>query len=154
MPTETTAKGYHFKLEALRKFRCHEEERFQKALSDALRQVGLVQLEIDEKNSLREKTELEFQQCQGTLTTGPQAAMYRLFLTQLSIQQAVLENELHAQKQQLETTRLELLEAMKKRKAIDKIKEKEINIYIDEINRKEEKFIDEIAINRFILNRQ
>ena len=154
MPTKTTAKGYRFKLEALRRFRCHEEERFQKALSDALRQVGLVQLEIDENNSLREKTELEFQQCQSIPTTGPQAAMYRLFLRQLSSQKAMLENKLHAQQQRLETTRVELLEAMKKRKAIDKIKEKEINTYIDEINRKEEKFIDEIAINRFILNRQ
>jgi flagellar FliJ protein len=45
-----------------------------------------------------------------------------------------------------------LLEAMQNRKAIDKLKEKDFQAYREELGQTEQKFLNEIAINRFTRN--
>ncbi len=144
---------YTFKLEALRKFREFEEERIQKEFSEAQRKRDEAAQRLADQVALRKKTEQEFGAKQDG-NAASQAAMYRNFLQRLSEEIDLLRQKLMVAEKACEKRRRELLEAMKNRKALDRLKEKGAQNYREDQNRDEGKFIDEIAINRFMLKRR
>jgi flagellar FliJ protein len=143
--------GYAFKLEALRRFRYHQEEVHQRAFADAQRMVEQAQKQLNDQFLLKKQTELEFQKLQNDLITGPRAGIYRSYLNQLAEHIRQCQEKLADCQKDLEQARKVLLDAMKKRKAIDKLKENEFHAYLEQLNREEVKFIDEMAINRHTL---
>lgn len=145
--------AYTFKLEALRKFREFEEERVQKEFSDAQRMRDEAAQKVAQRIALQERTEREFALKQNG-SAASQAAMYRDYLQRLSEEIDILKQKLVVAEKNCEKKRQTLLEAMKNRKALDRLKEKGEQDYKEEQNRDEGKFIDEIAINRFMLKRR
>ena len=143
--------GYAFKLEALRRFRYYQEEVQQRAFADAQRMVEQAQTQLNDQFLLKKQTELEFQELQNDLITGPRAGIYRSYLNRLAEHIRQYQEKLADCQKDLEQAREALLDAMKKRKAIDKLKENEFHAFLEQLNREEIKFIDEMAINRHTL---
>lgn len=142
--------AHEFKLEALRKFRQHQEDEKRKKLAQAQRNLEEALDKLSTLLARRERTEEDLQQCQLQSTTGQQITVYLKFLQKLAgdieQQQATVAGFRHG----CELAREEVLEAMKQRKILDKLKEKEWKRYLDNLNHEEEKFIGEMAINRYI----
>ena len=146
--------NYVFKLEALRRFRYHQEEMRHKAFADSQRMVEQARTQLNNQLDLKNNTELEFQALQSEPLTGPQAGIYRSYLDRLGEQIRRSREKVADCEKDLEEARQALLDAMKKRKAIDKLKENEFHAFLEQINREEIKFLDEMAINRYTLNQR
>lgn len=142
---------YQFKLEALRRYRQFQEDKLQKELSDALRFRDHLAQALDDQLAMRGQAESDLERLQDESTTGPQMAVYESYLKRIGkqIEQQRLKVE-QADKLCLER-RTVLLAAVQKRKALDKLKEQDYEAYLADLNQKEQKFINEMAINRFSL---
>ena len=144
--------SYTFKLEALRQFREFEEERVQREFSLAQRILEAAASKLAEQIAVRDKTETEFAAHQES-GTASQCAMYRGFLQRLAEEIELLNQRLRVAERDCEKKRQALLAAVKNRKTLDRLKEKDEQAYRHKQDQEEGKFIDEMAINRFQLNR-
>lgn len=141
--------SFKFKLEALRRYRNFQEDILQKELAQAQRdrdqEIDRLQALLDKRN--RAEKDLKCQQEKST--NGPHMALYDAYIQRLTAEIA----EQRARVKQAETACQEkmqaLLEAMQNRKAIEKLKEKDFQAYQEELSQTEQKFLNEIAINRF-----
>jgi flagellar FliJ protein len=144
--------SFEFKFEALRQYRNYQEDLMQKKLAQARR---LKEQAADLLESLLEKrcrAEQHIKREQENSTSGPHMAMYDHYQLRIS-------KEIAAQRQRLKDAEAlckqkmgELIVAMQNRKTLDKLKEKDLRAYMDTLNQKEQKFINEIAINQFARN--
>lgn len=142
--------GFEFKLEALRRYRRFKEEMLQKELAQMQRhrdrEIALLAEMID-KRTMAEQDMIGQQEKR---THGPRMALYEMYLNRLTEdikkrRQSVREAEV------LCSEKLSaLLKAVQERKSIEKLKEKGLKAYIENLNRNEQKFLNEIAINRFV----
>ncbi|KJS30364.1 MAG: hypothetical protein VR64_16875 [Desulfatitalea sp. BRH_c12] len=137
--------GYHFKLEALRQFRQFTEERLQKELALAQRVLEQSEAILNDSIAKREKTEAAFRQT----PQAPLAGMYRHFLERVAEDITLQSSKVQAARTACEEKRDELLTAMKKRKTLDRLKEKGQQAFTADLNGAEEKFVNEIALNRY-----
>ena len=142
---------YQYKLEALRRYRQFQEDKLQRELAEALRfRDQLVQM-LDDQLVMRDRAESDLESLQAESTTGPRMSVYENYLKRIGkqIEQQRLKVK-QAEKLCLER-RTVLLAAVQKRKALDKLKERDYKAYLADLNKKEQKFINEMAINRFAL---
>jgi flagellar FliJ protein len=142
---------YHFKLEALRQYRQFQEDKLQRELAEALRFRDHMARMLDDQLAMRARAESDLEKQQTESTTGPRMAVYESYLRRIAKQI----EEQRVKLEQADTLCLErrtvLLAAVQKRKALDKLKEKDHKAYLADLNQKEQKFINEMAINRFAL---
>jgi len=141
--------SFKFRLEALRQYRTFQEDALQKELAQAQRERDQ---EIDRFQSLidkRSRAEESLKQEQEKSTNGPHMALYDTYLNRLTGE--IAEQRLRvSQAEALCNQKIqELLLAMQNRKTIDKLKEKDLQSYLENLNQDEQKFLNEIAINRF-----
>ena len=138
-------KPFVFKLEALRKIRLRREEEQQQQLAiaagkykTALEDLKAYQQRFDQLLSASEK-----QKSSGT--TISMLIAYETYLQELRSNIAVqlqLVNELNKKRQE---ALLALEEAMKERKAVDKLKARRLEAYQELLLQDEQKLLDEIA---------
>ena len=140
---------YRFKLEALRQYRSFQEETRQKEMAEAQRLRDREAAILDGLNSMRDKTEQDLKAQQKGRTTGPSLAIYHNYLNKLASDIRTQKIKLVDAEKKLDEKRDALLLAMQKRKTLDKLKEKSQKAYFENLNSEEEKFINEMAINRF-----
>lgn len=142
--------GFEFKLEALRRYRHFKEEMLQKELAEMQRnrdqEIALLSEIIDK----RTRAEQDMIGEQEKRTRGPRMALYETYLNRLT-------EDIKTQLQRVEKAEAlcsekmsALLEAVQERKSIEKLKEKGLKAYIENLNRNEQKFLNEIAINHFV----
>lgn len=145
---------YQFKLEALRRYRKFQEDTIQKEFSDAIKIKDQIINEMNEMLKRRTDVEKDLKMQQSDNQTAEKNALYERFLRKIN-DEILLERRkvIQAEKMCDEKRRL-LMNAMKKRKAIDKIKEKDLDNYLATLEHNEAKFINEIALNRFALNQK
>ena len=142
---------YQFKLEALRRYRQFEEERLQKTLSDAQQAVEQASDFLKARIALRQKSEDEFRiRSENGEETAPQAAMYRGYLQRLAGEIIACNKQVRSAEKACQEVREDLLAVMKRRKALDRLKEKGEQAFVAELNSEEQKFINEMAIQRFV----
>ena len=142
---------YEFKLEALRRFRQFEEDRLQKELAEAQQVAEQAQELLKANMALRQKTEHEFcKSSQSGEASASQAAMYRAYLQRLAGEIIVRHQQVQSAEKECKKVRDALLDAMKRRKALDRLKEKGERAFMAELNSQEQKFINEMAIQRFV----
>jgi flagellar FliJ protein len=140
---------YQFKLEALRRYRVFQEDERQKDLAEALRQRDQQAQILARLVDLRDRTEKDLKARQKDGVTGPQLTMYSNYLNKLGSDIFSQNHKVAQAEKNLGDKREALLEAMQKRKTLDKLKEKGLKAYLDRLSREEEKFINEMAISRF-----
>ena len=144
--------SYRFKLEALRRYRRFQEETLHKELSELQRRQATETMKLSRLVALRCQAEAQLTQRQAASTTAPQLTSYHAYLRRLSMDIASQRLELRRAEKACEQKRQALVLAMQKRKTLEKLKENGLRAYLQNLNQEEEKFINEMAINRFILN--
>ena len=140
-------KKFKFKLQSLMNLRERREEEAKKNYRESLKKIN------DEENKLLEmKTELKkFEsEYQKTISINPEL-MSQFYLYYEKLEHNVIEQreQVALAKQEMEINKKNLIEARKERKKIEKIKENELERYLDEVKKAEQKFIDEIATQKF-----
>ena len=142
--------GFEFKLEALRRYRHFKEEMLQKELADMQRHRDQETALLSEMVDQRTRAEQDMLGEQEKRTCGPRMALYEAYLNRLT-------EDIRNQRQRVKQVEAlcsekmsALLEAVQQRKSIEKLKEKGLKAYIENLNRNEQKFLNEIAINRFV----
>lgn len=144
--------SFNFRLEALRQYRNFQEDAVQRELAEAQRHRDQ---EIDRLQSLldkRTRAEESLRREQEKSTNGPHMALYDSYLNRLATEIADQRIRISQAEAQCSLKMQELLEAMQNRKTIDKLKEKDLQAYIENLNQHEQKFLNEIAINQFTRN--
>ena len=140
---------YKFSLESLLSHRKSIEESFQKELADLQR---LLQEEMNRKINFEKKqekimTELK-QKTSKEITVGDNL-IYHNFIQRLAANIDQQDQRVFAVKKKIENKRIVLLEAVKNKKALEKLKEKGLEAFVRKLAKKEELFINEVAVNNF-----
>lgn len=141
--------SYRFKLEALRRYRQFQEEALQKELADAQRRLDLAIRDLADIQATRAKTEADLQHKQTEPGFAPQMTVYHRFLQKLAADLIAQQRKVQDARCMCDQRREAVLEAMKKRKALEKLKENGLKAYLADLDKEEAKFINEMAINRF-----
>ena len=140
---------YRFNLESLLNHRRYQEEILQKELAGLKIRLAA---EKDKLWILRQKKRKYVQQLQEKQTDGRPVSEIKLFVDfveQLAKEMEVQrQNVLHAERD-LNLKRRDLIAAMKKRKTLDRLKEKGLQAYEHEQLKKERSFMDEVASRQF-----
>ncbi|MBL0716728.1 MAG: flagellar export protein FliJ [Desulfosarcina sp.] len=140
---------YKFSLEALLSHRKAIEESFQKELADLQR---LLQEEMNRKINFEKKQEkvmTELKHKTSRQITVGDNLIYHNFIQRLAGNIDQQEQRVFAVKKKIENKRMVLLEAVKNKKALEKLKEKGLEAFIRKLARKEELLINEVAVNNF-----
>ena len=140
---------YKFNLEPLLNHRRYQEEVLQKELAGLKIRLAA---EKDKLWVLRQKKRKFVQQLQEKQIDGRPASEIKLyidFVDQLSKEmEAQRQNVLEAERN-FNLKRQDLIAAMKKRKTLDRLKEKGLQAYEQEQLKKERSFMDEVAGHQF-----
>jgi flagellar FliJ protein len=140
---------YRFRLEPVRTHRKYVEEGLQKRLGDCER------LLTDERRKLfafeqaidRIAEELDKKQSRGISVS--ESLLYQRFFNRLVKDIDKQKKKVQAVEAEFVRKREDLLHAVKKRKTLDKLREKELSVYNDAVRKSELEFINEMAIGRF-----
>jgi len=95
-------------------------------------------------------TQLELKKKETGILDIAQMLFYQSYLIQLRQIMQHQKKVINEVLKEVEKKRLELVEVSKKRKVLDKLKEKEYSQYTKEMALVEQKFIDEISINKYL----
>jgi len=140
---------YQFNLEPLLNHRRYQEEVLQKELADLKIRLAA---EKEKLGILRQKKREYIRQLQKKQSEGCAASEIKLyvdFVDRLSKEtEAQKQNVLKAERQ-FNRKRQDLIAAMKKRKTMDRLKERGLQAYEQEQLKKERNFMDEVAGRQF-----
>ncbi|MBW1783274.1 MAG: flagellar export protein FliJ [Deltaproteobacteria bacterium] len=145
---------YHFSLETVLRHRKHIEETLQKEFVRTKKDLFMANESVASLEEIRERKLRELQEKQGSGATVSGIMLYDNYIRQLSIDierqiKSVIELE-----DRLRQKRSELIEAMKRRKTLDRLKEKEWQAYRKEMERREQIAMSEIAVSGFNMRKQ
>ena len=140
---------YNFNLESVLNHRKLIEENLQKELA-------ILRLSrVDEREKLgkykesRSKFLEELKRKQEEGTTISDVFLYLPFIEQLSKDIEKQKKNVLELENDVEQKRLDLVEATKKKKTLEKLKEKGLKAYKEEITKNEQEFLNEVAVNRY-----
>lgn len=140
---------YHFTLEPVLRHRKLIEEELQKEMAATKRLLlsekkKLLDLEESKSRCLRE---LQAKQAEGIRALD--ISLYSDFIGQVTIQIEAQVKRIEGVERSLAKKRKNLVKAMKKRKTVDQLKKNRLMAYELNERRKEQKWIDEIALTGF-----
>ena len=140
---------YQFNLESLLNHRRYRVEVLQKELAD-------LKIHLDAQKDklwvLRQKKRNTVLQLHKNQTDGRPAAEIKLyidFVEQLSKEMEAQRHKVLEAERNFSLKRLDLVAALKKRKILDRLKEKGLHAYEQEQLKKERSFMDEVAGHQF-----
>lgn len=141
---------YQFKLEALLNHRQHQEEACQIELADAQRIFSAVQEHLRrlKKDKLDNAQNLQTRQKEPHSTSN--ILIYINYIEQLSRDIEAQREQVRSASQDVRQKRDDLIAVVKKRKTLEKLKEKEWMAYQRKMMQTERKFNDEVAATRHI----
>jgi flagellar FliJ protein len=142
---------YQFKLEPLLNHRRYQEEVLQKELADKKKHL---QAEQHILRDLKNKKRQNLQQLVTMQKQGRPASELKLYVDFIDHLKSELEAQLERVRKaqlQFDSTRHALVTAMKKRKALEKLKEKGRKAYAQTQLKKERVLLDDVAGHQFIL---
>ena len=144
---------YQFNLEPLLNHRRYQEEILQKELASLKSRLA------DEKDNLRvlkkkkRKYLRQLQQKQQMSRPVSEIKLYLHFVDHLSKEMEAQNQRILKVEKSFNLKRQELINTMKKRKTLDKLKEKGLQAHQQKLLKNERDFMDEVAANQFILKR-
>jgi flagellar FliJ protein len=140
---------FNFSLEALLNHRMHHEEIIQKELAVCgcrVRDEKATLLRIQQDKD-RAYAEIHQKQLRGIAIS--EHIVYANFLEGLARNMVAQQEKIEDAERQFAQKREELIEAVKKRKTIENLKEKGLAAYSRELLKLDQDFLDEVAICRF-----
>jgi flagellar FliJ protein len=145
---------YQFKLEALRRYRRHQEEILQRELGTLQRICDQAVKKLNETVGRHRRTESDLDLKQREPGFASQITMYQRYLKALEKRIEDQQRAVNEAQKACADKRALLLKVVKKRKTLEKLKENGLRVHIANLNQEEQKFIDEMAVNRFTLNQR
>lgn len=139
---------YRFKLEALLNHRRHQEEIHQKNLAEANKKLLYEQKKLRTKKKEQRRYVQKVQEKQKKGATVRDIVLYINYLAKLTIVIAEQRHRVDTAGKQVEQMRVELLATVKKRKILERLKEREWLLYQQKIRNDERKLMDEIGSAR------
>jgi flagellar FliJ protein len=145
---------HRFSLETVLTHRKHIEDALQKEFVKGKKEL----LKEEERLARLEEIILQnlaaLQEKQKDGATVSDIILYDSYIKQISIDRGQQIHRIIELKNQLHQKLSELIEAVKERKILDRLKEKELETYRRELERKERIFMSEIAISGFNMRKQ
>ena len=141
---------YQFNLEPLLNHRRYQEEILQKDLADLKIRLAA---EKEKLGVLRQKMRNTIRQLQKTQSAGKPASEIKLyvdFIGRLSKEMEAQRKKVLEAERKFNQKRQDLIAAMKKRKTLDRLKEKGLQVYEKKQLKKERNLMDEVAVHQFI----
>jgi flagellar FliJ protein len=142
---------YQFKLETLLYHRRYQEEVLQKALADLKKRLLKEQHQLRE---LRKKKRRNAQLLAAMQRKGRPASELKLyvdFIDHLTAELTAQAKRVMEAQRRFDAARKELMAAMKKRKVLEKLKEKGRRAYEQTQLKKERALLDDVAGHQFVL---
>ncbi len=142
---------YHFKLEPLLNHRRYQEEILQKELAGVKKRLQSEQAQLQ---ALKKKKRQNLQLLHSRQKQGRPASELKLFvdfIDHLSAEMKAQREKITQTQRQFDSTHQALLAAMKKRKTLEKLKEKDRRAYEQSRMKKERHLLDDVAGHQYIL---
>ena len=144
---------YRFNLESLLNYRRYQEEILQKELADCKNKLVQHEQTLHLMKHKWRKCSQDLSQRQKRGGTVSDLIMYFRYLDRLSLDIDKQKQQVVKAKKQFDSKRRELLEIVKKRKTLEKLKEKGFLDYSHTMLKKEQNLMDEAAATRYKGNR-
>ena len=140
---------YNFNLESVLTHRKLVEENLQKEL--AVLRLSLVDEMVKLRNYKESRSKFleELKQKQEEGITISDVFLYLSFIEQLSKDIEKQKKNVLELENDVEQKRQDLVEATKKKKTLEKLKDKGLKAYKQEMTKDEQEFMNEVAVNRF-----
>lgn len=142
--------GFNFRLETVLQHRRRTEEDCQRKLAAALADLGIEKRSLEDLENTRDQGREEFQQKLKSHMTASEMLFYQRYFDQLAGYIAEQKRKVAAAAQQFEKRRTELVAALKKRKVLDKLKEKQMIAAVKKGLKREQDFMNEMAVIRHL----
>ena len=140
---------YRFSLQTVLNHRKHKEEALQKELSAKNAQVLTAREELARLQSLKMDNLSALQQKQRDGASVSDIVLYDGYIRQISENLRDQSHRITKLMREFSEKRRELIEAVKQRKILDRLKEKEWAAYKRRLERKEQILMNEIAVSGF-----
>lgn len=136
---------YKFNLESLLNHRRYQEEILQKELADCKNHLTEQQQRLQTIKHKQRKYSNELHQRQKKDGTVSDLIMYFRYIERLSTDLDNQKRQVALAKKQFNQKRKDLIEMMKKRKTLEKLREKGFKAFQQQLQKKERDFMDEVA---------
>src|SRR3990172_2562765 len=143
---------FKFSLETLLNHRRHQEELVVPQLTKAHQAIQTEEMILQRLYSLAQWGEQELAQHQSEGKAGWELAIFHDFLSRVRAERRRCKERLSQAHQEVESIRAELLEKRKGRRVVELLKEKSWNSYRCEMERKEQRQLDEVAAVQYKRN--
>ena len=140
---------YKFPLKAVLKYRKMLEENLQKELGVLKRLLADDRKKLSDIKNIKRKYTKELQSKQQKAISVSDSLLYIRFIDRLSRNLVVQNDRVLQSEKNVDQKRNELLEALKKKKVLEKLKEKGVETYNQNALNKERSFLNEMASVRF-----
>ncbi len=141
---------YTFRLQAVLDQRQVIEDNLKRELAEIRQQIMLSQKQLESLTMKAIHTATALKKEQAEAFSSDQVVIYHTYLKRLAeriTRQQTVINEIQEEES---VKQGELIEAMKKRQILEKLKDQGRDRFNQEMLKKEMSFIDEIAVNRFV----
>ena len=139
-----------FKLETLLQHRKHVEENYQRELANTLHALKEEKETLGQLISSRDQVKRNLEQRLTEDINAAELLHFNKYLDRLSIDISLQNKRVADVELELEQKRLKLTEAVKSRKIMDKLKDKQMAAEFEKNQKNEQNFMNEIAINRHL----
>lgn len=136
---------FKFRFETLLITRRHAEETLQKELSEARRALAAEQAALRDKKSARRQCLQDLRQKQQQSFRTPDIQLYGPYLERLERDIDLQQKRVAGAERKVNQKRIALMEAVKRRKILEKLREKDQQSYLKSMAVRERKFMDEVA---------
>jgi len=140
---------YKFRLEPVLKYRKLLEENLQRDFAVLKRQLFDENEKLSNFKQMRDRFSGELQEKQVKSTSVSDIILYTDYLQQITKEIENQSKKILEVEKSVEQKREELVRAMKNRKTIDRLREKEHKAHVQELSKKEQDQMNEVAINIF-----
>ncbi|GAB6137654.1 flagellar export protein FliJ [Halanaerobaculum tunisiense] len=142
-------KEFEFRLQSLLDLREQEEQALEKELFELKSSYNEVKEELAEVQTDKQKWHQKLNEASQQGITAQQLERYRNYITYLEGEIEELALQLEYWQEQVADCQQRLLEKVKQRKVLSKLKERQYESYQEEYLQQRQKLDDEIAINNF-----
>ena len=144
---------FRFRFDTLLTARRHAEECLQKELSEARRALAAEQAALREKKNARRRCLQDLRRQQRQSFRVPDMLLYGAYLQRLGRDIETQQKRVTGAERQANQKRQALVEALKKRKILEKLKESDQKNYLKALTERERKFIDDVAARSYSASR-
>ena len=140
--------GFNFRLETVLQHRRRIEEDCQRKLAAAFADLAEEKRGLARIEATRDRYREELQQKLKNNMTASEMLLFQRYFDQLAFDIADQKTKVAAAAQLFEKSRTELVAALKKRKVLDKLREKQIAVAAKKELKQEQDFMNEVAVTR------